>query len=75
MPSRALCRAATMTDRESTCMIDGRPAVVDVQAPVTLDGHTAPAGRHTYPPMRITLCAEHAREYHDIEPASVGGAS
>lgn len=48
----------------STCMIDGRPAVIDIEAPVTLHGHAAPAGRNAYDPMRITLCADHVAEYH-----------
>lgn len=46
------------------CMICGKPAAVDVQAPVTLHGQGAPAGRKAYPPMRIQLCVEHVEQYH-----------
>jgi hypothetical protein len=50
-----------MTD---TCMICEEPAVLTVQAEVTLHGHAAPAGRKSYPPMPLSLCQQHLDEYH-----------
>lgn len=46
------------------CIVCQQPAVVSVDAEVTLHAQAAPAGRRAYAPMPISLCREHADEYH-----------
>lgn len=59
----AVAVAGDAADAEP-CIVCGKPSVIAVDADVTLHGQAAPAGRGTYRPLRVALCAKHAEEYH-----------